>query len=270
MGGAVRALRLSEAALIATLLGLAAVAWLASDWLAMPHMRVGLLTAGDSMAAESSMAAGPASGALSIAAFGLFLGTWVVMMVAMMFPAIVPVVLTHHRWARRTGRSRWATALFVGGYLAVWGASGALFYAAVVHLAPLVPPGEAAVRVGAALLVVAGAYQFTPLKDVCLRHCRSPLAFLAHHATALRRGGLSGARVGGTHGLFCLGCCWALMVVLVLMGMMSLAWMAAVAGVILVEKVLPRRWPVRTLVGLLLVGAGAALLIAPRSLPAFG
>lgn len=254
---------------MATLLGLAALAWLATGRLATPHMRLGLLTGAGSMAGSMGGAAALVSMAPpSPAAMGLFLATWTVMMAAMMFPAIVPVVLTLHRWARRTRRSRWTAPLFVTGYLAVWGASGALFYVGTVYLAPLLPAGEAAVRSGAALLLLAGAYQFTPLKEACLRHCRSPLAFVAEHATRLRRGGATGARVGAVHGVFCLGCCWALMVVLVLLGMMSLAWMAAVAGMILLEKVLPRGWPVGALVGLALVGAGIALLISPRSLPA--
>lgn len=263
-----RAVRLSEAALVASLLLLAALAWLLSDRLASPHMRLGPLTGAGSGAvalAGESMAARP-----SLVAIGLFLGTWTVMMAAMMFPALIPVVLTFHRWIRRVDRSRWHSLWFVAGYLAVWVASGGFAYLAVAYLAPLLSAGEAAVRWGAALLVAAGVYQFTSLKDVCLKHCRSPLAFVAQHATALRRGGVTGARVGAVHGIFCLGCCWALMLVLVLLGMMSLTWMAAVAGVILLEKVLPRGWPVRRAVGVVLVGAGVFLLVWPRTLPAFG
>lgn len=235
-------------------------------------MQLGLLIEAGSMGSgpqtgTHSMAMG--AGPPSLSALAPFLVTWVVMMVAMMFPAVVPVAVTVHRWVVRTGRSWSATVLFLAGYLAVWTASGVVVFAAAVGLVPLLPEGEAALRLGAGVLVLAGAYQLTPLKDVCLRQCRSPLAFVAHHTTELRRGGLAGARVGAIHGLFCLGCCWTLMIVLVLLGMMSLAWMAAVAGAILLEKVLPRGWPVTWVVGLVLVGAGVALMASPHALPAF-
>ncbi|MGH8903777.1 MAG: DUF2182 domain-containing protein [Egibacteraceae bacterium] len=241
-------------------MGLSAVAWLATRQLSSPDMRVGILTGAARMSSMSS--ADP-----SLPMMGLFLLTWVVMMVAMMFPAVVPVAVTFDRWVRRTRPSRSPTVLFVGGYLLVWSVIGLVVYGATVYLQPLVSSGETAVRWGAGLLVVAGVYQFTPLKSVCLRQCQSPLAFLAQHAEQLRRGGLAPARVGVTHGLFCLGCCWALMLVLVLLGMMSLSWMAAVAGIIFLEKVLPYGSLVAVTVAVMLVGLGLVLLISPRNLP---
>lgn len=262
--GTARAARVWETALAGALLGLAAIAWVAAGWLGASHMRLGPLTGSGSM---SSMPEGVAPTA---AMMGLFLVTWTVMMVAMMFPAIVPVVVTFDRWVRRAHRPRSATMSFVGGYLLVWAGFGVLVHAAVVYLQPLLPRGDGGIRLGAVLLVLAGAYQFTPVKSVCLRHCRSPLAFVAQHAAQLRRGGLATARVGVTHGFFCLGCCWGLMLILVLLGMMSLAWMAAVAGVIFFEKVLPRAWPVTLGVAVMLVGLGVALLVSPRALPALG
>jgi len=150
----------------------------------------------------------------------------------------------------------------------VWGAAGLVVYATFMQLSPLLPVGEAAVRAGAVILVLAGVYQFTPLKHVCLRQCRSPLAFVAQYAAKLRRGGLAGTQVGAVHGLFCLGCCWVLMVVLLLLGMMSHTWMAAVAGVIFLEKVLPHSWPVSGVVGLVLIGAGVILFVSGQALPA--
>lgn len=262
--GAAHTPRVWETALVGTLLGLAAIAWVAAGWLGASHMRLGPLTGSESMSSR------PVGVAPTVAMMGLFLVTWTVMMVAMMFPAIIPVVVTFDRWVRRAQRPRSATMSFVGGYLLVWAGFGVLVYTAVVYLQPLLPRGEGAIRLGAVLLVLAGAYQFTPLKSVCLRHCRSPLAFVAQHASQLRRGGLAAARVGVTHGFFCLGCCWGLMLVLVLLGMMSLAWMAAVAGVIFIEKVLPRAWPVTLAVAIMLVGLGFALLVSPRTLPALG
>lgn len=260
LAGAASAGRIWEAALVATLLGLSAVAWLVTDQLAGPDMRRGLLTGSGSAMSMSSAGAG------SMPVLGLFLLTWVVMMVAMMFPAISPVVVTFDRWVRRTRPSRWATVLFMGGYLLVWTASGFVIYAVVVYLGRLLSPGEAALRWGGGLLVLAGGYQLTPLRWACLRHCRSPLAFVAQHAMQLRRGSLAAGRVGVIHGIYCLGCCWALMLVLALLGMMSLAWMAAVAAVIFLEKVLPRGPLVARVVALLLIAVGVGLLVWPVSL----
>ncbi|WP_046470775.1 DUF2182 domain-containing protein [Allosalinactinospora lopnorensis] len=250
-----------EAALVAGLLGLAALAWVTTGRLADPHMRLGLLTGvGEMMPMHAG--GGPAPAAL-----GLFLATWVIMMAAMMFPSVLPVVVTYDRWVARTDRPRAATVLFVSGYLLVWSAAGLLAYTVIVHLVPLLPSGDTAVRLGAALLVLTGLYQFTPLKRACLRQCRSPLAFIAEHAARLRSGGLAGVRTGAVHGGYCLGCCWALMVVLVLLGVMSLAWMALVAGVILLEKTLPHGWPVSGIVGGALMAAGVLLLIGAPTLP---
>lgn len=257
--GLARAPAFWEASLVGALLGVATLAWVATGQLASPQMRVGILTGAGST---------PSGIGTPSVALGLFLLTWTVMMAAMMLPSVVPVVLTLHRWVARTGRSRSATALFVAGYLLVWGASGAVVYALIVGATPFLPSGEASVRMGAGVLLLAGAYQFTSLKDACLRQCRSPLAFVAEHTAKLVRGGLARMQVGAVHGIFCLGCCWALMLVLVLLGMMSLSWMAAVAGAVLLEKLLSRRRPVRGLVGLALLIAGAALLISPRALPA--
>lgn len=259
MARVVRDARAWEAFLVVALLALAALAWVATGRLAEPGMRFGLLTGASSMSSMDAMSP----------ALGVFIATWIVMMVAMMFPAVAPVVVTVHRWIVRTGRPRSATALFVAGYLLVWAGFGAVVYALIVHAVPLMPGGEAAVRVGAAVLLLAGAYQFTPIKTVCLRHCRSPLAFIAEHTTQLQRGGLAGARVGAVHGVFCLGCCWMLMLVLMVMGMMSLAWMAALAGVIFAEKVLPRRWALSRPVGFVLACAGIAVMFSPETLPAF-
>ncbi len=260
LAGAVSSPRMWEAALVGTLFGLSALAWLVAGQLSMPQMRHGLLTGAASMRSMSSPEAG------SMPMVGLFLLTWVVMMVAMMFPSVSPVVVTFDRWVRRTRPSRWSTVLFVSGYLLVWTLSGLVIYAAAVYLAPLLPSGGGGLRWGGGLLVLAGGYQLSPLKRVCLRHCRSPLAFVAQHATQLQRGGLSGGRVGLIHGVYCLGCCWALMIVLALVGMMSLAWMAAVAAVIFLEKVLPRGSLVSRTVAVLLIAVGFGLMVAPHAL----
>ena len=251
-------------AVVVVLLGLAVLAWVVTGRLAEPHMRLGLLTGANGMA--DGMAGGGRTGPSPVA-LGLFLVTWTVMMAAMMFPSVLPVVLACDRGVRRTGRSRVVTALFVGGYLLVWAAAGVAAYAVVVHLVPLLPSGATGVRLGGAVLVLVGVYQFTPLKRVCLRQCRSPLAFVAAHAERLRAGPVAAARVGAAHGAYCLGCCWALMVVLLLLGMMSLTWMALVAAVILAEKVFPGGGAVGRAVGALLMVTGAVLLVGGPMLP---
>lgn len=232
------------------------MAWWATGWFGRDGMmRVGILTAGP-----------PTGGAAmphAPMAVGLFLGMWAVMMAAMMLPSALPVILLVRRWAASRQRSR-AAAAFTAGYIGVWAASGGAAYGLVWALQAWVPPGStAAARVGGGLLVLAGVHQLSPLKDRCLAHCRSPLGFLTAHAAPLRRGVLGTVRVGVHHGVYCLGCCWALMVVLVLVGMMSLAWMGVIAAVVAAEKVLPGGVSAGRLVGILLGAAGMAVLLVP-------
>ena len=242
---------------VGLLLALSALAWLATGRLSSADMRLGLLTGLGSIDETSSMLQ------MSMA-FGLFMATWIVMMVAMMFPAVSPVVVTFDRWVARTGRSRAATLVFVAAYLIVWSAAGLLAYDALLALQAWLPSDDGrAIRAGAVILALAGAYQLTPLKYACLRHCRSPLALVAQHADQLR-GGLAGpVWVGVKHGLYCLGCCWSLVLVLGLVGMMNLAWMALVAVVILLEKAAPRGVLISRLVGLSLLGAGILMAVWP-------
>jgi predicted metal-binding membrane protein len=202
-------------------------------------------------------------------ALGLFLLTWIVMMAAMMLPAAAPVVLAVSRWARRSGRSPLAAAGFIAGYLADWAVAGLGAYAAQAGLEHHYPsPGLAAVRAGAVLLVLAGLWQLTPVKHACLRRCQSPLAFLSANATRLSRGRLGSVQAGIRHGAFCLGCCWSLMLVLVLLGMMNLAWMALVAAVMSAEKLLPAGRIVAATAAAALLAFGATLFAIPHILTA--
>ena len=166
----------------------------------------------------------------------VFVAGWTVMMTAMMLPSAAPLVLLH----RGEGRMR-----LVLGYLVVWAALGV----PVLALADLVDLMEVPAAAVAAVLAGAGVYQFTPLKHACLRACRSPLDFLA------LRWGRSPLRLGAEHGLYCVGCCWALMAVLVVAAAMELAAAVAIAAVVFAEKVLPGGpWTARA--------AGTALLAA--------
>jgi predicted metal-binding membrane protein len=249
-----------ERGLLASLAGLSGLAWLATGRLAMPSMRTGILT---------GYRTGGMDGGGAPLALGLFLLTWVVMMAAMMLPAATPVVLAVDRRARRLGRSRLATVGFIAGYLADWAVAGLGAWVVLVSLEHRYPaPGPAAVRAGAVLLTVAGIWQLSPVKHACLRRCQSPLAFLAASTALLSRCRLGAVQAGIRHGAFCLGCCWSLMLVLVLLGMMNLVWMALVAAVVSAEKLLPSRRIVATAAAGTLIASGAVLLAAPHLLTA--
>lgn len=191
-----------------------------------------------------------------------FLGAWGLMMMAMMLPSAAPLVLLY-RSAGPGGRAA-HTVWLVAGYLLTWLAVGVPVYLAQQALALAAEASMAvadAVPYGvAAVLATAGAYQLTPLKDYCLRQCRSPLDFLVQRW----RGGAVGAwRLGVEHGLYCLGCCWGLMAVLVAAGAMGLAWVTLIALLVFAEKLLPggRRLAVGT--GLALLGLATLVALRP-------
>jgi predicted metal-binding membrane protein len=177
-------------------------------------------------------------------ALASFLGIWVTMMAAMMLPSVAPMVLTFARvHAQRSVRGRpdaVPTWVFVSGYFAVWTAYGLVAYAFFLAARDwgasfLDWDGNGRYLAGGAI-AAAGLYELTPAKDVCLRHCRSPLHFLAH---SWREGWLGALRLGVVHGAYCVGCCFGLFVILFAVGVMSLAWMALIATVIFIEKALP-------------------------------
>lgn len=200
------------------------------------------------------------------APFPLYLAVWLAMMVAMMFPALAPVVALVAALGRaRRGTDQLAPSLwlFLAGYLAVWGAIGvgADLLADGVPALGMAAPGLRAYSPLAAggVLVLAGLYQWSPLKATCLRHCRSPMGALLHH---WRDGRLGAFRMGLGHGAYCLGCCAGLMLVLFAVGLMNLAWMAVLALVIFAEKVVPRGPLAGKAVGVALVALGLGVAIA--------
>lgn len=210
--------------------------------------------------------ASPAMQAWSATALLLLFFMWVVMMVAMMLPAAAPVVLLFDAVARRraaAGRPHARTAVFVLGYLAAWTGYSALATAAQwgLHTAALLSTAMASTSgvLGGALLIGAGLFQWTPLKQSCLRACRSPLGWL----TSEWREGRTGALVMGVrHGAYCVGCCWALMALLFVAGVMNLLWVAALAALVLVEKIAPAGERVSRGAGVALVAWGAWLILA--------
>ena len=231
--------------LIALLFGLATMSW----WWTSDRM--------------TGMDDGPWTG---LGTLGWFVGVWVVMMAAMMFPSVAPTVALYSRMTRR--RSVLSPLLFMGGYLLVWtgvGVSAFALAAAGAELAGDVLAWERAGRwVAGATLVAAAAYELTPLKDVCLGKCRSPLGFLLGSWRDGRRGAV---RMGAGHGAWCVGCCWALMASLFALGVMSLGWMAFIAALIAAEKTLPWRRLATYGTAATLLCLGVLLLAAPQAIP---
>ena len=233
-------------ALVAALLVCAAVAWLITI----------------------SQAGSIGMGGMAMLSAGLFLVTWLVMMVAMMFPSVAPMTLTFASFSRSRGEGYLPAALFVLGYIAVWTVSGLVPLAVQQAVTQIwMTPPSWLPRASGAVIIVAGIYQFTPLKDRCLRACRSPLGFLLTHNFGA---GLPAAvKAGASHGIYCLGCCWALMAVLAVIGLMNIAWMAVIAAVFFIEKnvrrgeLLPRAVGVACVLAGLAVAAWPAVLAGP-------
>lgn len=251
----VRAWTRVESLLAALLLALAATAWVLTSVLAMPDMRLGILSGPSPM--------GPGMASMSVG-LGLFVLTWMVMMAAMMLPAITPFTVGIRRLVSAGSRTRVVVAGLTVGYLVVWSAAGLVAYAVVRGFDTVVQAGSTtSVRAGAVVLLAAGCYQFTPLKRWCLVRCRSPLALVMRHGPQAARGPGGALVVGARHGGYCVGCCWGLMAVLLAAGVMSLVWMAVIAAVITIEKVLPRPDLTSHLVGAGLLGAGVALFVVP-------
>ena len=209
---------------------------------------------GDAM---DGMAKGPGGSALM--GLSAFLVAWVAMMAAMMLPAVIPVVRLYGLSAARGAAA--PLPFFVAGYLVVWSAIGLPVYLAWRALGDPLARGDARLAgVAAAVLLAAAVYQLTPLKAACLRHCRSPLSFFLRQRGDLRRPETA-LRMGLSHGLVCLGCCWALMAILVVLGTMQLGAMVVLMALIVAEKTLPRGPLVARATPVALAGIAAALLI---------
>jgi predicted metal-binding membrane protein len=194
----------------------------------------------------------------------VFMVMWITMMVAMMFPAIAPIVLLHRMVLRRRGENVVPTVAFGSGYLVIWASVGIVPLATLIGFRHFAHGSTWVDRSGGIVLLLSGMYQFTRWKDTCLRACRTPLTFLATHDFG--SGSVGAFRVGLSHGLYCLGCCWALMAVLFVVGLMNLAWMAAIAVVFLAEKNGRHGAGLTKLVGTAVLVFGAAVLVHPSLL----
>jgi predicted metal-binding membrane protein len=241
-------------AILGLLFALAAAAWALLVW----------------QSADAGMDTAPAS--LTMGLRGpLFLAIWVVMMVAMMFPTAAPMILTFHRVQaekRQRGVAFVSTWVFVAAYMLVWTLVGVIAYvgalAAETAAAGAALSTATAGRIGGAVLVAAGLYQLTPLKDLCLSKCRTPITFIM---TSWRDGFAGALRMGLLHGVYCLGCCWLLFVVLFPLGIMNIAAMAAITLVIFAEKTLPWSRRATSATAAAIVVYGAVVVAAPQFLP---
>jgi predicted metal-binding membrane protein len=214
------------------------------------------------------MDAGPGT---DLGALGWFVGVWVTMMAAMMLPSVMPMTLVFARVSaerQRRGRSFVPTWVFVAGYLMAWTAYGLVAYGIFraiqsAHIHAFSWHAQGPLIAGGAI-VAAGIYQLTPLKRVCLRHCRSPM----HYVFGGWRPGWRGAvRMGLEHGAFCVGCCWGLMLILFALGVMSVVWMLVVAGLVFAEKVLPFGDRLSRVFAVAFVAIGIWVAAAPASVP---
>ena len=201
----------------------------------------------------------------------LFIAIWAVMMVAMMFPAAAPMILMFsavYAGKRRQEQPYVPTWIFVSAYLLVWVLSGVLAYVLAQGIENLAGRSmwlmENASRISGIILVIAGLYQLSPLKNVCLSKCRTPLQFLL---TSWHDGYAGAFRMGIEHGVFCLGCCWLLFVILFPLGLMNLAVMALVTALIFAEKALPIGRQISLLAGVGLIIYGVIVLFLPAALP---
>jgi predicted metal-binding membrane protein len=209
----------------------------------------------------AGMDAGPGT---DLGDLGWFTGVWASMMAAMMLPSAAPSVRLFSRAAGRPSM----TAAFVTGYLVVWVAFGLLAYGIYRAVAAV---GQGALAwdrsgpwIAGGAVIAAGAYQLTPLKRVCLRHCRSPLHFLL---ARWRPGHVGAARMGAAHGAYCTGCCWGLMLVLFAVGVMSIVWMLVVTGLVFAEKVLPGGERLARALAVALIALGLWIGTSPATVP---
>jgi len=212
-----------------------------------------------------SLMAMPQRGGWTSLDLALTMLMWMVMMIAMMTPSVAPMILLVATIERRRGQASPAqcTAFALCGYFGIWAVASVLAAAAqwTLHDAALLngPMGRLSPQIAGILLIAVGAYQWTPMKAACLGFCRSPLNSIADY---WRPGPLGALRLGLRHGLYCLGCCWSLMAVLLVTGIMNLVWVALLSALVLTEKLLPRGLWLGRIAGLGLFAWGLVLTIA--------
>jgi predicted metal-binding membrane protein len=265
-------LKRDRAILVAALAALCIIAWAYIAWLAatmtMPTHLAGMDMSGMDMSKmDMSTMLGPSSAAWSLTEVFLIFAMWAIMMIGMMTPSVAPMVLIYAavgRKARASGKPFASAVWFLSGYLSVWmlfsilAAAAQWLLACLALLSPMM--AVTSMMIAGLVLIVAGIYQWTPLKDACLGHCRAPLGFLMAHG-GFRPDWPGAWGLGARHGLYCLGCCWALMALLFVGGVMSLLWIAGLAILVLLEKIVPAGRMVARLAGVLMVAGGSFLVV---------
>ena len=248
---------------------LTALAWSYLLWLAR-GMTMSSVSSGpmpDMPGMDMSAAVTPMLRAWTAGDFAFIFVMWAIMMVGMMLPSAAPMILIYTRVARQSaldGKPLAATGWFASGYLLSWTAFSliaAIVQGLLERVAWLTPMMAAASnKVGGAVLIVAGIYQFTPLKDSCLAQCQSPFGFIQSHG-GFKRGIVAPIQLGVRHGFYCIGCCWALMALLFAGGVMNIIWIAAIAILVLVEKALPAGRIIARVIGAALTLGGLWILL---------
>jgi len=270
MGGAFEAvLRRERAVVIAALAILTALAWMDLAWLADDMAMGGMDMSGFRMIPTGQGLMMPAGVPWQPIEFAYVFAMWIVMMIGMMTPSVAPMILIYARVGRQaetSGQPFAASAWFAAGYLVAWtGFSLAATFAqwALQRAALLTPMMESASNVlGGVVLIAAGVYQWTPVKEACLSYCQAPLTFIMRHG-GFRREAAGALTLGFRHGLYCIGCCWALMLLLFVGGVMNLLWIAALAVLVLLEKAMPFGKSVSRVAGVAFIAMGTWLLLHP-------
>jgi predicted metal-binding membrane protein len=260
-------LRRDRAIIIAALSVLTVLAWVDLVWLANDMAMGGMDMTGFRMIPAGQRLMMPASEPWKPIEFGYMFAMWTVMMFGMMAPSVAPMILIYARVGRQAltdGKPFAAAAWFAGGYSLAWtGFSLAATSAqwALERATLLTPMMVSASKIlDGVVLIVAGLYQWTPLKEVCLSHCQAPLTFILRHG-GFRSDGSGALTLGLRHGLYCIGCCWALMALLFVGGVMNLFWIAALAILVLLEKVIPSGQIIARFAGLTFIAGGGWMLI---------
>jgi predicted metal-binding membrane protein len=258
-------LRRDRTVVIAALAVITALAWADLVWLADDMWMGGMDMTGFRMIPAGQGWMRPVSAPWQAIEFGAVFLMWVVMMIGMMTPSVAPMILIYARIGRQgavEGRTLAASAWFAFGYLLSWTAFSLAATSAqwVLERAALLTPmmQSASNVLGATVLIIAGLYQWTPFKDACLSYCQTPLGFILRYG--FRREPAGALALGFRHGLYCIGCCWTVMALLFVAGVMNLLWIAALSALVLAEKVLPFGRLVPRLAGIAFIASGAWLL----------
>ncbi len=258
-------LRRDRVIIIASLVVLTVLAWLYLVWLADDMAMGGMDMTGYRMIPAGQALMMPASSPWRPIEFAYVFVMWMVMMIGMMTPSVAPMILVYSSVRRQAakGRPLASVAWFAGGYFLAWIAfslAATSLQWALERAALLTPMMAGASNiVGGTLLILAGLYQWTPLKEACLSQCQAPLGFILSHGgvPATATGSLT---LGFRHGVYCLGCCWALMVLLFALGVMNLAWIAALAILVLLEKIMPSGRLIARIAGIASFAGGVSML----------